>query len=68
MAEPEVRAMVVWLHHYHRYRALRSGGFHSHTLGLWGRLVWKRVVRIHMQQTRFSRMGHALRALGELAR
>ena len=66
MAGPELGVMEVWQHHYHRSRALLSGFFHSNALGLWGWLVWKRVVRIRMQQTRFSRMGHALRALKEL--
>ena len=67
MAEPGEVMMEVWEHRFHRYRALLSGFYHSNALGLWGWLVWRRVVRIRMQQTRFSYMGHALRALKGLA-
>ena len=47
-------------------RGFRAGVLDSYALGLWGWLVWKRLVRVRMQATRLSKFGHALRALKEL--
>ena len=63
---PEV-AMDVWLRRYHEYQGQLSGSWHANALGLWGWLVWRRVVRIRGQQTRFAYLGLALRSLKELA-
>ena len=47
-------------------RGFRAGVLDKYALGLWGWLVWKRLVRIRMQQARLSKFGHALKALKEL--